>query len=457
MKTKKEFLVGLFILSTIIILGLFLLTFDKLKLKKKYYLLKVTFTDVNNLELGTPVLLGGVKVGKVEKIYLLENKVIVEIYVKKGIKIHKKAKVSITLKGVIGDLIVNIYDLNTGGDYYKEGDILTGIDPISLNVLTEKLYITMALLEDITEKVNEFSFEDGEKVFKNIHKISKKIDTTINKTNELIENTNKLINENKKNLNAITTDSKKLLEKLNLVLDENNNNINEVISNTLEITNMMKIILKDKEGNIEDIVLNLKNISEKLLNIVEKVEKSNVKEKVKEIDKIIKNVNDITEDLKIKLKGTDDKKVKKIIENTEEITLKIKKVLNNNIEIIPELEIGNKNKENLNMNLNMKLMNRNEKYYLKLSSEKIGFENQKNKIFIGKNIKKNEIGLGLVNGKPALDFDYNYNKKLKINFNYYDFEENNVEIKTSIFLDKKEIYLKYDLEKIFYIGTGYKF
>jgi len=164
MDGKKEFMVGSFVVVGVAILIFSLFFLGKIDRKKDYYTILAEFDTVNNLEIGTPVILSGVKVGKVKAIYLNVNKVIVEMYIKKDIKIRKGARITIVLKGIIGEQLVSIYNLSEGNEeYYKNGDRVQGENPVDLNMMVAKTYDIMDSVQKLTQKVDDMMNETSTK------------------------------------------------------------------------------------------------------------------------------------------------------------------------------------------------------------------------------------------------------------------------------------------------------
>jgi len=90
------------------------------------YSLVAKFTTVTGLRIGSPVNILGIDVGRVEKITMdQENqKAVVELRIKKDIKIYDDAIASIKTEGLIGDKYLNI-DPGGGGDLLKPNGVIT--------------------------------------------------------------------------------------------------------------------------------------------------------------------------------------------------------------------------------------------------------------------------------------------------------------------------------------------
>ncbi|MDB6119260.1 MAG: hypothetical protein JWO08_3041 [Verrucomicrobiaceae bacterium] len=127
---KTELLVGLFLFIGLMLLGALILQFGSVReVLKKTYEITVPFADGTGIKEGTPVMLGGSKIGKVPRVPKLNaqfNGVIIDLEIYQDKKIPKDAKFSIGTAGLLGDAFVEIRP--TGKDtnnYIEPGTVLT--------------------------------------------------------------------------------------------------------------------------------------------------------------------------------------------------------------------------------------------------------------------------------------------------------------------------------------------
>ncbi|MDB6139479.1 MAG: ABC-type transporter Mla maintaining outer rane lipid asymmetry, component MlaD [Verrucomicrobiaceae bacterium] len=127
---KTELLVGLFLFIGLLLLGGLILQFGSVReVLRKTYEITVPFADGTGVKEGTPVMLGGSKIGKVPHLPRLNeqfNGVIVTLEIYQEKKIPKDAKFSIGTAGLLGDAFVEIRP--TGKDtesYIEPGTVLT--------------------------------------------------------------------------------------------------------------------------------------------------------------------------------------------------------------------------------------------------------------------------------------------------------------------------------------------
>ena len=128
-KSQIELIVGLFMC-----VGIALMAYTSYELgnvdffNRGYYPLQASFTSVTGLKKDTDVEIAGVQIGKVESIQLDDYQAVVNLLIKKGIKIHEDAIASIRTKGLLGDQYIEI--LPGASDVaLKPGDMILDTEP----------------------------------------------------------------------------------------------------------------------------------------------------------------------------------------------------------------------------------------------------------------------------------------------------------------------------------------
>jgi phospholipid/cholesterol/gamma-HCH transport system substrate-binding protein len=143
-KYKIETIVGIFVIFGLLFVGYMTVKLGKVDfLGDNSYSLVAKFTTVTGLRIGSPVNILGIDVGRVDKITMdqVNQKAVVEIRIKKDIKIYDDAIAAIKTEGMIGDKYL---DIDPGGS----GTILG-----PSGVITD----TQAAV-DIVELVSKYAF-----------------------------------------------------------------------------------------------------------------------------------------------------------------------------------------------------------------------------------------------------------------------------------------------------------
>ena len=140
-KYSIETIVGIFV-----VIGLLCVAYMTVKLGKvsifgdDYYLLYARFASVSGLRVGNPVEIEGIEAGRVERLSIDQEKqmAMVELKIRKDIKVYDDAGASIKTAGLIGDKFVKI-DPGGAGEILKPGGIITETtSPMDLEELIGK-------------------------------------------------------------------------------------------------------------------------------------------------------------------------------------------------------------------------------------------------------------------------------------------------------------------------------
>jgi phospholipid/cholesterol/gamma-HCH transport system substrate-binding protein len=140
-KYSRETVVGIFV-----VIGLLCVAYMTVKLGKvslfgdEYYSLYARFASVSGLRVGNPIEIEGIEAGRVEHLSIDQGKqmAIVELKVRKGIKIYDDASAAIRTAGLIGDKFVKI-EPGGSGEILKPGGIITETtSPMDLEELISK-------------------------------------------------------------------------------------------------------------------------------------------------------------------------------------------------------------------------------------------------------------------------------------------------------------------------------
>ncbi|HXX80554.1 MAG TPA: outer membrane lipid asymmetry maintenance protein MlaD [Thermodesulfovibrionales bacterium] len=126
-KYSAETVVGIFV-----IFGLLCVAYMTVKLGRvslwgdDYNTFYARFGSVSGLRVGSPVEIFGIEAGQVDRLSIDPEKqvALVELKIKKGIKLYDDASASIKTSGLIGDKFVKI-EPGGGGDILKPGGAIT--------------------------------------------------------------------------------------------------------------------------------------------------------------------------------------------------------------------------------------------------------------------------------------------------------------------------------------------
>ena len=109
---KTELLVGLFLFVGLVLLGILILQFGSIReLFRGTYDLKVSFVDASGIKEGSPVMLGGARIGSVRNRPVHDEtftRLIVDLEIFAGVQIPADAKFRVGTAGLMGDAFVDV-------------------------------------------------------------------------------------------------------------------------------------------------------------------------------------------------------------------------------------------------------------------------------------------------------------------------------------------------------------
>lgn len=140
-KYEMETIVGIFVVLGLLCIGYMTVKLGNVSfLEDDSYPIEAKFISVNGLRIDSPVKMMGLEVGKVKKITMdQENqKAVVKLKIKKGIKIYDDAIASIKTEGLMGDKFISI-DPGGGGSLLEaNGTIIETQAPVDIESLISK-------------------------------------------------------------------------------------------------------------------------------------------------------------------------------------------------------------------------------------------------------------------------------------------------------------------------------
>lgn len=130
-KYAVETTVGIFLVFGLLCVGYMTLKLGHVSLLgDNAYSLFARFTTVSGLRVGSPVNMLGINVGRVGRLTMdqEDQKAVVEIRIRKDIKVYDDAIASIKTEGLIGDMFLSI-DPGGGGKLLGPGGAITETQP----------------------------------------------------------------------------------------------------------------------------------------------------------------------------------------------------------------------------------------------------------------------------------------------------------------------------------------
>ncbi|MFI3332670.1 MAG: MlaD family protein [Rikenellaceae bacterium] len=192
------------------------------------------YDKINGINTASPILIQGVKVGKVIDILLdpqVSDKVTLKLSIKRRYQIPEGSVVTIYSPGLMSSMAVGL-ELGQGPEMLHEGDTIATRSEVNLmDVAAEKL---MAISDQISIVGSELS-------------------TTLSSVNSILESNGGNINSTLTNLNAISSE-------LSLLVDSQRSNMESVVEGFASLSTS----LGDNSESIENIISNLDSLASEL-------------------------------------------------------------------------------------------------------------------------------------------------------------------------------------------------
>ena len=125
-KYSMESVVGIFVVIGLLCVGYMTVKLGKVSLfGDDNYTLYAGFCSVSGLRVDSPVEINGIEVGRIKRLSMDQEKqaALVELRIRKGIKVYADAIASIKTSGLIGDKFVKI-DPGGSGEILKPGGMI---------------------------------------------------------------------------------------------------------------------------------------------------------------------------------------------------------------------------------------------------------------------------------------------------------------------------------------------
>lgn len=235
-KTRFEVTVGFFVVVGFLILSLIVFFVSGIYIFRPGYHLIATFDYVGIINRGAPVRFSGVRVGEVSKVEIVKpkdekakTKIQVTFFVEENVEVKEHYEVSVQGTHIMSEPHIAINPVYEGGRILKEGDVIEGISPSTMDELIKRGESIAMRIDNLLESVQDLFDADTKKSLR-----------------ESIQNMNSLL----KSMNAVTEGREEDLRSMIVNL----NQATEQMSTLLKRTNsgegtFGKLLMEDEIYN----------------------------------------------------------------------------------------------------------------------------------------------------------------------------------------------------------------
>jgi len=170
-ENSLELKVGAFVLMALLALTFFILSISDLSFFEKGRHMRVIFGFASGLREAAPVRLAGVEVGLVRKLQVFtdaadggKTKVRVSIWIKDNVGVPLDSDITINQLGILGEKYLEIIP-GTSIVLVKDGGVLIGHDPVSIEKITERVNSLTGKIETVVDNVNNNILTDKNEKF----------------------------------------------------------------------------------------------------------------------------------------------------------------------------------------------------------------------------------------------------------------------------------------------------
>ncbi|MEA2096650.1 MAG: MlaD family protein [Candidatus Cloacimonadota bacterium] len=246
-KKSTEFKVGLFTIIAIVVLAASYMWFTEALQSKNMTIVKVNFHNAGNIEVGSSVTISGVKKGRVKKIEVTPDGVIIDLQVKIDFPLREGTQFSVIESNLMGDVQVEIIP-SFDGENLDLTQVQSG----------EKRYGLMKLVSELSSVVVDFqTIMDriaGDENF------VMQIDSVIDTTQMVINKINRSLDKNTEEFERLIINANQLTAKLNQLVTTNEESISNSMKKSSEIIASINSTLDD----IKETSKSIRNITQKM-------------------------------------------------------------------------------------------------------------------------------------------------------------------------------------------------
>jgi len=153
-----ELKVGIFAFGGLLILITFVLYIGNIYLFNPGYLITVRFRSANGIEPGAPVHVAGVVSGELKDLQVKfeegDTLVDLKVWIQEGTQIADNSRAEIKTLGLLGEKYLDILPQPNPVSFLKQGDLLEGKDPVSMDDVVARSHQLVARLEVAADSLN---------------------------------------------------------------------------------------------------------------------------------------------------------------------------------------------------------------------------------------------------------------------------------------------------------------
>jgi phospholipid/cholesterol/gamma-HCH transport system substrate-binding protein len=227
--------VGLFFLVVLVLAGLLIWRIEGLQLGKgRAKTITVQFKDVAGLDEKTPVRVAGVRVGRVEKVRLVQGRAYVDVSLDREVDLRQGASASIASLGLLGEKYVELVPGPVGAPSLPADSVIVGDVPVAFDEITRLARDIELDIKDISSNLNRsLGGPQGQE----------RLLTIVENVRIITEDLKTLVASNRVNVDATLANFRefsgmmtRLVDRVDALVAANQSNLTDGITNVRDIT-----------------------------------------------------------------------------------------------------------------------------------------------------------------------------------------------------------------------------
>ena len=258
MKISNEARLGAVIFTAALIFIAGVIYLRGIDLQKKEYSLTIFYDNVNGLQEGSPITVGGLTIGKVDDMRLAGTSVAVDVSIQNKVLLPKDSRAYIKSASIMGGKLISIIP-GSGRVMLQDGDSLAGSYEADLTELTSTLAPISSNVLGILQRVNS-TFD--EKTRTNIQNILSDVNHSSTELEQIIHAEGERLDYAIGNFGVFSTNLSRFAVNLDSITLSERSNLD---------TSMASI--RDVTYNLEEASEHLKSTTQSLDAVLGKIEK----------------------------------------------------------------------------------------------------------------------------------------------------------------------------------------
>ncbi|GAB4376648.1 MAG: hypothetical protein Kow0042_23140 [Calditrichia bacterium] len=280
---KDEVKVGMTIVVAIILFIAMMVVLKNVSLHESGYRINVRLNDAAGILKGDPVAIAGVQVGRVEEIWLENNRVFMRLWINNKFKLATDSRASVKTLSMMGEKYIAIQPGNSQS-MLNDGDTIEGLAAGDLTDIAADVQPIIVSLKKILQQLENFP-DDGTK--ENVRK-------TVNNLQQLSQNLDRVIDQSGRSLEQSTRNIEVFSHNLKLLSQNNRQPVDSIVANL----NKSSRAFASSSENLACTIKNLEEITSQINSQNGTLGKLVYDERVyRQLDSLLSNTNKLILDI----------------------------------------------------------------------------------------------------------------------------------------------------------------